>query len=155
SLSLTAEPGDSTALDLAAEVRGALRSLPADQLGGEARVFAFASDTRPLPADGFADSLRFSGARTDIAAALDRVREELKDENLRGVLLVSDGRYNTGRNPLYTAERYPVPIYTAVVGDTTRQRDLQVRRVTTNEIAYLGAEQPVQVGLRTERFGGQ
>lgn len=120
----------------------------------EVRFYAFDATTRPLPGGAArADSLGFTGARTDIAQALDYVRDELRNENLRGVLLLSDGQYNTGRNPLYVAERFPVPIYTAVLGDTTRRRDLQIQRVTTNEIAYVGAAQPVQVGLRAEGYG--
>ena len=87
--------------------------------------------------------------------ALAYLREQYNDENLQGVLLISDGQYNTGRNPVYLAERYPVPIHTIVVGDTTRRRDLQIRRVATNDIAYVGDELPVQVGLLSEGFGGE
>ncbi len=83
------------------------------------------------------------------------MREQYKDENLQGVLLISDGQYNTGRNPVYLAERYPVPIHTVVVGDTTRRRDVQVRRIATNDIAYVDDELPVQVGILTEGFGGE
>ena len=97
---------------------------------------------------------QFEGERTDIARALADVREALEGENLRGVLLVSDGQYNTGRNPLYLAERYPVPVHALVVGDTTGRRDVAIRRVTTNEIAYVGTELPVQVGLRAVDYAG-
>ncbi len=69
--------------------------------------------------------------------------------------MISDGQYNTGRNPVYLAERYPVPIHTVVVGDTTRRRDVQVRRIATNDIAYVDDELPVQVGILTEGFGGE
>ena len=133
----------------AAAVRAALADLPAD---AATRLYRFDAEVRPL-ADS--DSLTFGGARTDIAGALQRVEADLDGQNLRGVLLVSDGRYNAGRNPLYLAERYGVPIYTAVVGDTTRQRDVVVARVTTNEIAYVGVELPVQVAVRTDGFGGE
>ena len=132
-------------------VRAALRDFP-DVPRGEARFYAFDREARPL--DG-PDSLRFDGPRTDIAGALDRVEADLGGRNLRGVLLLSDGRYTAGRNPLYLAERFGVPIHTAVVGDTTRRRDVLVARVTTNEIAYVGVELPVQVAVRAEGFGGE
>ena len=153
SQSLTLAGGDSAAA--AQEVRSLLQSLGPARPGEQVRYFAFDGATRRLP-DGPdpADSLGFAGARTDIAQALDHLRDELRDDNLRGVLLLSDGQYNTGRNPLYVAERYPVPIYTAVLGDTTVRRDLQIRRVTTNEIAYVDAELPVQVGLRADGYPG-
>ena len=149
SLGLEAE-SEGQPLDLAATMRQTVGTLP--PVDGQTRLFAFGSAVRALDA---ADSLRFDGARTNIAQALDYVRDALQDQNLRGVLLISDGQYNTGRNPLYQAERYPVPIHTVAVGDTLRRRDLQIRRVTTNDIAYVEAELPVQIGLRTEGFSGE
>jgi hypothetical protein len=83
------------------------------------------------------------------------VREALQGENLGAVALVSDGQYNAGRNPLYVADRFPVPIHTVTVGDTTRRRDVQVRRVTTNDLAYVDTRVPVAVGLRSEDAGGE
>ena len=145
---------DGAALDLPELVRASLRQLPREDLGGTTRFFAFSSDVEPLTGDDL-DSLAFEGARTNIARALEYVQDALKDENLRGVVLISDGQYNTGRNPLYLAERYPVPIYTVAVGDTTARRDVQVRRITTNEIAYMDTELPVQVGLRVEDYAGE
>lgn len=140
--------GDSTALS--ASLRRALRDAGTANPDGEVRFFAFDRALRPLPADVPTDSLRRTGARTDLSAALLRVRETLRDVPLRGILLLSDGQYNTGRNPLYLAEQSPVPIHTVVLGDTTRRQDLVVERVTSNDLAYTGTEQPVQVLLRTE-----
>ena len=121
------------------------------------QVFFFGASTRSAytSPEAVTDSLNFSAPRTDIANALSTVQQELAQDNLSGVLLISDGQYNTGRNPLYVADRYPVPIHTVVVGDTTRQRDLQVSRITTNDIAYTGTELPVQVGLRVEDYPGE
>lgn len=151
SLGLEAE-SEGEPLDLAATMRRTVEALPA--IDGEMRLFAFSNAIRPLPPNA-ADSLRFDGSRTNIAQGLDHVRDALQDQNLRGVLLISDGQYNTGRNPLYQAERYPVPIHTVAVGDTLRRRDVQIRRVTTNEIAYVEDELPVQVGVRAEGFSGE
>lgn len=154
---------DSESLRLAADtsaggvgpaVRSALDALAPDRVPGEVHYYAFSQAARRLPDAAPLDSVAFTGARTDIARALEQVRDALQAGNLQGVLLVSDGRYNTGRNPLHAAERYPVPIHTLVLGDTTARRDVQVRRVTTNEIAYEGLALPVQVGLRSDDMGG-
>ena len=121
---------------------------------GEQRYYRFGRTLQPLPS-GALDSLQFEAARTDIAAALERTRDALQQDNLRGVVLVSDGQFNSGQNPLFVAERFVVPIHTIAVGDTTRRRDLQVRRVTTNDIGYANVQLPVQVGLRTEAAAGE
>ena len=125
-----------------------------DDLPGTARLFAFDQSLRALTGTPL-DSLRFSGTRSDVGAALTSVRETLQGENLRGIALVSDGQYNSGRNPARVADRFSVPVHTVTVGDTTRRRDLQVRRVATNDLAYVDTEVPVQVTLGAEDVGGE
>ncbi len=164
SLNLTVEEA-SDSLSISEQTRTAVRDFAGEQIPGSVKYFRFSSDVQQVGdsqvgnsqirnSNAPADSLGFSGDRTNVSQALAFVRERYKDENLQGVLLISDGQYNTGRNPIYLAERYPVPIHTIVVGDTTRRRDVQIRRVNTNEIAYVGDELPVQVGLLSEGFDG-
>ena len=138
-------------------MREALQHLLGSMDADVPRVFLFGSTTQTVPGglSSVTDSLDFRQPRTDIAQALEHARAELQQENLSGVVLLSDGQYNTGRNPLYTADRFPVPIHTVVVGDTTRERDVQVQRISTNEIAYTDTELPVQVGLRADGYPGQ
>lgn len=157
SLTLGGETADTSDIASDQSVRDLLRQLPTGQIEGHVRVYRFNSAVEKIPGrtENWVDSLRFDGERTNIARALDFVREDLKNENLRSVLLISDGQYNTGRNPLYQAERYPVPILAAVVGDTTSKRDIQVRTIVSNEIAYAGTEQPVQVRLRSDDYGAE
>ncbi|NNE69250.1 MAG: hypothetical protein HKN29_02675 [Rhodothermales bacterium] len=119
------------------------------------RFYAFGARAGAVASLADADSGRFSQGRTDIAVALRTAAADLEDDNLQAVVLLSDGRYNTGQNPLHTADRYPVPIHTVTLGDTTSRRDVQVRRVLTNEIAYRDVALPMEVGIRHDGFGGQ
>ncbi|PEN14941.1 hypothetical protein CRI94_01215 [Longibacter salinarum] len=145
---------ESPSLDARSSIRSALQSV--ESLDGAVRVFAFDRDVRPIGTSPNAtDSLRLDGARTNLAAAIDAARTELQGENLACIALLSDGQYNAGRNPLYTAERSPVPIHTVTLGDTTGARDVQVRRVTTNDIAYVGTELPVQAAIRATQAAGE
>jgi len=117
-----------------------------EAMPGTARFFGVGGASRAL-SGSITDSLRFDGARTDLASGLQTVPENLRDENLGGIVLVSDGQYNTGQNPLRVADRSPVPVHTVTVGDTTRLRDLRIRSVTTNDRAYLNSSVPVRVTL--------
>lgn len=128
---------------------GTLRSIDA-----RVEVFSFDRSVRRLE-DASVDSLQQRGARTNVTSALESVRDAFPGENLSGVVLLSDGRYNSGRNPLYTAERFPVPIHTVTLGDTTGTRDVQIRQVATNDLAYVGSELPVDVDLRANQAGGE
>jgi hypothetical protein len=146
--SLAPEEGTGTG---AHETRDVLARFPS--VSGETAFFTFAGDLQALA--GPPAAVSFGGVRTDIAGALAEVARRLEGRNLRGVLLISDGRYNTGRNPLYLAERYPAPIYTLTVGDTVRPRDVRIADVVTNEIAYTGVVLPVRVSVQTTGFAGE
>lgn len=114
---------------------------------GTTRLFAFDVQGRELSA---AESLRFAGDATDISRGLGDMRRALQEDHLRAALLVSDGRYNMGRNPVHAATEFGIPIHTLVVGDTLEHRDLQIRRILTNDVGYVNREQPVQVLLRSQ-----
>ena len=157
SASLRLASGADTSFAVAqARIRDILQHVPAAAQGADVRYIRFGPDLDAGDLSRFEpDSLGLNAFRTNIAQALTSTEERLQDDNLRAVLLVSDGRYNTGRNPLYVSERYPVPVFTAVVGDTLRRQDIRVQRVLTNEVAYVGAELPIEVGIRAEGVGGR
>ena len=148
-----------TSADPRPAVRRALAGLEEGALANaRLHFFGFSSSgARRLPdaPTGALDSLRFDGARTDLDAALRSAREQLSGDNLRAIVLASDGQYNAGRNPLYWAERSPVPIHTLVLGDTTRQRDVMLRRAEANDLAYTGTVVPVRVSVQAEGFADQ
>ena len=124
----------------------------AEEVPGTARFFGFDTAVRALPTAP-TDSLTFTGRRSDLGAALEGIREEMQGQNLRAVALVSDGQYNSGRDPARVADRFPVPVHTITVGDTTRQRDLQIQQVVTNDRAYVDTEVPVRVTLKSTDLG--
>ena len=136
----------------AGAVRAALDGLPAD---AALRFYRFSDTATPAGRALPGDSLRFDGERTDIAAALGRVEADFAGRNLRGVVLVSDGRVTDGRNPAYLAERFPVPIWTAAAGDSVSGRDVRLARAATNDVAYARSPLPVQVGVRAAGYAGE
>lgn len=147
--SLTLGTGDAAP---AARVREAVDGLPND---AALRFYRFSSEAQPAGSRLAGDSLTFGGERTDVAGALARVEADFAGRNLRGVVLISDGRVTDGRNPAYLAERFPVPIYTAVAGDSVSSRDVRLARAITNEVAYAGSPLPIQAGVRAVGFAGE
>lgn len=115
----------------------------------DVRAFGFGSR---LNAVGSLDSLSFGLDRTDIAGALSEAMTTLADQPLAAVVLASDGLYNTGANPLHTAERFPVPIFTVAHGDSSARRDVRIEGVITNELTYSGLEVPVLVRVRNDGY---
>ncbi len=104
--------------------------------------FGYEVKLRTLGGD-YVAPITFTKSTSDLNGALQRTLEEYEGKNLAGVVVVSDGIYNTGNSPLYTASR--VPIYTIGVGDTTERVDLNLRNILYNKIAYQGNQFPLRV----------
>jgi hypothetical protein len=90
----------------------------------------------------------YGGKSTDISAVFNGIYDQYTNRNIGGIVLASDGIYNTGANPLYAIARKSfLPIFTIGLGDTSLVRDVRVDRVNHNEIAFLGNQFPVEVSI--------
>lgn len=91
----------------------------------------------------FSDRISFSDADTldnqssNLSLPLEFISDNYEDQNLGAVILVTDGIYNEGKNPLYTDSKMQAPLYTIALGDTTIRRDLLIKNVLHNRIVYL------------------
>jgi hypothetical protein len=102
-----------------------------------------------------ADKLTAKGSETNISQALRYTKEQYVNQNLGGVVLLTDGIYNGGSNPSFIAENYQVPIYTTGVGDTTVYADIGINNVSHNSLAYLGNEFPMRVEVKAAKLIGK
>lgn len=123
------------------------------EIPGDKRFFIFSRDAEEKK-NFNPESLSFSGGVTNIAEALRKVQEISAQENIKAIVLVSDGVYNAGENPVYFSEKLGMPVFTIGVGDSNVQKDLKVVDVLTNEIAYAGLETPVIVRVESSELGG-
>jgi hypothetical protein len=85
----------------------------------------------------------FEGQRSDITGALKRIANRYEGSRIGGVALVSDGIYNSGISPLYSA--YNFPVYTVGIGDTMQHIDVAIKNISYNKIAYQGNKFPLRV----------
>ncbi len=82
---------------------------------------------------------------TDLSAVFEHTRNNYFNRNVGGILLISDGNYNQGVHPMYTAERLDLtPVFTLGVGDSTTKRDVVVKSLLTNDVAFLQNEFPIE-----------
>jgi len=123
------------------------------KIHGEKKFFTFSSDVEEIK-NFTSDSLSFAGGVTDIGGALRKIQGIATQENIKSIVLVSDGVYNAGENPIYIAEKLGLPIFTIGVGDSNIQRDLKVVDVLTNEVSYAGVETPLVARIESAEFGG-
>ncbi|MCB0594619.1 MAG: VWA domain-containing protein [Lewinellaceae bacterium] len=114
----------------------------------EVKEYSFGSSVREGITYEFTDKL------SNLSDALSTVYDLYSNQNLGAVILASDGVYNEGSNPLYTATQLGAPVFTIALGDTTQKKDLITKRVFHNRIAYLGDKFSVQVDIAAENAAG-
>ncbi len=118
---------------------------------GEKSAWLFGGKAFPMQ-EVTADSLSFTGVETDIGRALQQVYDAEAQRNLRAVVLVTDGVFTAGKNPLYAAQALGVPVHVVAVGDSTEKKDVLISRILANSIAYLESSLPVDVTVRSAGF---
>lgn len=99
------------------------------------RVFTQAFSS--VPED--ADPATLAIAGTDIHSALDKMLEE--HNNLRAVVLLSDGDWNIGKKPVAAAQkmrRRNIPLFAIPVGSDSRLPDLDIANVTAPTYGIVG-----------------
>lgn len=99
--------------------------------------------------------LDFKGKLSNLDQGFEKVYNQFFGRNIGGVCLISDGNYNSGINPLYTAEKISLtPVFTLGIGDTILKKDQLIRNVLTNSVAFLGNKFPVEVEIQADRMQG-
>ena len=102
---------------------------------------------------GNIDSISFNSKKTDFGSFFKAIKEEYSGQNLRKVILVSDGIGNSGLSPL--GSTYPFNIETIGIGDTTIKSDIILKGLTANKLAYLGNSFPVDIDILAQLYSGK
>ncbi len=110
-------------------------------------------DTASLDAGADLTQIPFTQRTTDLSGLLAGVRADYEGRNLTDVVLVSDGIFNQGLSP--TFGQYPFAVHTIGLGDTIPKRDILLKGVVANRIAYLGNQFPVQAEIVSNGFDGR
>ena len=85
-----------------------------------------------------AETLKFEGTETNLSRASRFLNQNYVNQNLGAAVLISDGIYNAGSDPVSSLIDLRQPVYTIGVGDTTRYSDFKIASVQHNSISYLG-----------------
>lgn len=94
--------------------------------------------------------LTFNDDQTDLSQTVQEIKRQKDKAN--AAIIVSDGIYTKGQNPIYETQDLPIPIFTIGLGDTTAYKDLSVSSVATNETGYLNSIQTVIATIHSNGF---
>ena len=93
------------------------------------------------------DTLDHSGQITNISNAFQQMIHNTRETNTQAALIITDGSFNEGANPVYSADDFAKPVFIVGIGDTTQPRDILISAILTNEIAYIDNPFPVNVNI--------
>ena len=114
----------------------------------DVKTYSFGEKVREGVDFSFKDKL------TNASDMMKSIYDLYANQNLGAVIIASDGIYNEGSNPLYSAAKLNAPVYTVALGDTTPKKDLVVKRVFHNNIAYLGDKFNIQIDVVATNCAG-
>lgn len=114
----------------------------------EVYTYSFGQEVREENIPSFKDEL------TDISSFFRELSSRFHNRNVGAVVLVSDGIWNSGSDPLYLSGNADFPVYTYNAGDTIVRRDLILKEINYNRVSYLGNRFPIEVVVHGREAAG-
>ena len=127
----------------------------------ELAVFEFATGTSRLKLEDLGNLKKATGTGTSLGLALAQVRDEFRDEDVAGVILLSDGRDNTGLDPRKGLKQLEAKVYAVGFGrpkpksEKAKERDLAVVNVSHDRRVVVGHTTDLTVTIASKGFGAR
>jgi hypothetical protein len=115
--------------------------------GFEIAVQTFDSEAKNLQA------INFNYATSPLSEILQNISQTYENRTVNSIVLLSDGMYNQGTSPNYAS--YRLPIHTIGIGDSIAQKDINLKAVFHNALAYLGNKFPIEAEIYQTGFAGK
>jgi len=116
------------------------------------RFFSFSEAAKRMQGE----TLDFTGARTNLAGALRRAREELADVPVSGLILVSDGADNVAgplSETLLDLKTRKLPVFTVGLGQERFDRDIEITRVELPATVLQGSSVVASLAIKAVGAG--
>lgn len=97
----------------------------------------------------------FAQKETDFSTLFDELETRYSNRNLGAVIVASDGIFNRGMSPVYSAGWIKSPVFCIALGDTAVKKDIAIQDVHHNSIAFLGNKFPVEMVVRSSKAKGE
>ncbi|HSM47170.1 MAG TPA: hypothetical protein VK872_05085, partial [Draconibacterium sp.] len=101
------------------------------------------------------EEFSFEEKRTDYSELINAVVNNHFNENIGALILVGDGIYNQGKNPVNMMNDVNFPVYTIGFGDTTEIVDSRVQDIRVNRTSFSGNKFPVETDVRFSKLKGK
>ncbi len=128
-----------------------IKSAISNELGNSYSIinYAFGEKTTPL------ESLNFNEKKSDYSNLITTISNNHFNQNIGAVILIGDGIYNEGKNPVNLTNKINFPVYTVGLGDTTRITDAGIQDIQVNRTSFSGNRFPVEVDAIFSKLKGK
>ncbi len=133
-------------------VRKFIKEVGEENLIRNTSIYSFGGRINEVLNDSLS-RINFSEGSSNFSKIFSTIKKE--KQNISSIVIVSDGVINEGENPLYTAEKLGVPVYTVGVGDTTERNDVELKNVLFNEFIYNETPTAILAAISNKGFGGK
>ncbi|GAB1349339.1 hypothetical protein MASR1M107_15530 [Ignavibacteriales bacterium] len=127
-----------------------LSDLAASPLGKNSKVFSFAKSVDSISANSPNQKLKFDGEVTNF----ENIFAFAKEKKLKNatISIISDGVMTDGTNPLFSAEKLGIPVFSVMLGDSSAKKDIVVENVVFNDYIFKGSRSPVTATIQVAGF---
>lgn len=101
---------------------------------------------------GLTEQLEFDGKQTSLGDCIASLQEIYRDQNLQGVVVISDGLVNSGKDPMSAASELGVPVHTIDLGPQKSSRDIRIVRMTHDDVGYEGKPSQIEIEIESRGF---
>lgn len=130
-----------------------------DELRDRFRVTVYQGDVRAkeVNAEQLATVAVSDAVATDLNACLETVVAQLKDELVAGLVLITDGQHNEGKDPEVLAKALgarQIPVHSIGLGSERPPKDIAIAKVETSGVVFYEDEVHVDVSLKADGYDG-
>lgn len=132
-----------------------LRSILNESIGsinGVNELYSFGNKVIPFTKDS-AGKLSFEEGSTNFSSIINAVNKN--QGNISSILIISDGVITEGTNPVFSAEKLNIPVFTIGIGDSTSRKDIEIRNLLFNQYIYAGTPTSIVASVFNNGFAGK
>jgi hypothetical protein len=129
-----------------------LNELKSNDISKSSELYSFGSNVKQVEFDSL-NQFKFSEGSTNFSEIFSEAGKT--GRNISSITIVSDGDITDGANPLFTAEKLNIPVYTVGIGDSSRKKDIELKNVLYNEMIYAGTPTTLLATINNRGYGGR
>ncbi len=114
--------------------------------------YTFGNSVQKISDDSL-DYVDFKDGVTNFEEIFNSVKNS--ESNIASITLITDGVITSGNNPYYDAINFGIPVFSIGIGDTTKRKDIEIRKVLYNDFIYTETPTNIIASISNNGFGSE